>query len=539
MSEVLKEPESGESNKAQNSMKAVVRPLTEVGQPRIVTSSRYIQDLRHKDLIMPRRLCTFDNMMLDDAVANSVDVTNIQTVSALSTGKFHSTGSRVSDAATDFLNYNIRNLDEGTWLEAMNNAATDLTYGFSLANIVLKKATMGKYKGSYTLSKLAPRDQKSVYGWVWDKYNRDLKGFVQKPMIGSRVDKTLPNYINNISMDTVGGGYYSESRYPFLSKEKVLHFRHNPTNSDPQGNSPLIACYDAWTEKKLVEHYEVIGVSKDFGGLVVIRIPSELIEKASKPELYPEAYQEYKALQEDAKNLQQGKSTHMVLTSDTGESGKPLYDLELKGIQGTGTQYNTENIINQKRKSIYNIFGTGFLLLGQNGHGSNALASSQMSTHDYYIKRCIDWKVDVINTQLATRLLSANNYLLDWKDMPTFIPADPSKVDFDTMSKVMQRAGSVDLLSDKAIEDIYDTLGFNKEGLEEHLNKRGEQKQESRAGESLGTSGTGSTQANGGSSSLNSENKSMEHFEVDYETDSELIAVNIKDGTPISIQKES
>jgi hypothetical protein len=527
-------------DKAESTPKTVTRPLTnEKGQSGIVTSSRFIQDLKKDDLKLPRRFCTYENMMLDDAVGNSVDTTNIQVVAALNGGQVVAKDSNLSKQMAKFLNYCIRNMGYGTWMEAMNNAATDLTYGFAIENIVLEKAKYGEYKGAYTLKKLAPRDPKSLYGWVWDKHNRDLKGFVQKPNLVQAREKGYSDFSSNIPLtDISGSSYLDNNKYPFISTQQMLHFRHNPTFNNPQGNSPLNMCYDALTEKKLVEHYEVVGVSKDFGGLVVVRVPSELIERANDPTRYPEEAKEYAALQSDASRLQAGKSTHIVLTSDVDEySKKYLYDLELKGIQGGGTQYRTEDIINQKRKSIYNVFGTGFLLLGQNGHGSNALAGSQMTTHDYFIRRCIDWKVDVINTQLIPRLLAANDIYLPYDQMPVFVPDDPSKPDHDTLSKVLQRGGSVELLTDAAIADLYTSAGWSLDGLEEHLVERKEMNIQSRAGESKGSSGTGDTQSGGAASSTNSENKSMESFEVDYETEDELVVVNTTTGAPMFIKK--
>ena len=522
--------------KAVSDPKTVTRPLgSEKGQPHIVTSSRYIKDQRKADLIMPKRFCTYQNMLYDDAVSNAVDVTNIQVVNAMNNGEVKPKGSQTSKAAAEFLNYCIRNMGYGTWLEAMNTASTDLINGFALENIVLKKAQFGKYKGSFILDKLSPRDPSSIYGWVWDKHNRELRGAVQQPMWVKQREPKMGDFRNSVPLSDINGGFLRDTRYPFISTQQMLHFRHNPTYNNPQGNSPLNHCYDAWVEKKLVEHYEVVGVSKDFGGLVVIRVPSELIERANDPVRYPDAASEYKQLQEDASNLQQGKSTHIVLTSDTDEVCKKyLYDLELRGIEGGGKQYSTENIINQKRKSIYNVFGAGFLLLGQNGSGSNALAGSQMSNHDHYVQRCIDWKVDVINNQLIPRLLAANDIYLDYKDMPTFTHNDPSDPDFDTISKVLQRGGSVELLTDKAIESIYEDANWSTEGLEEHLSKRTEMKMESRSGESKGSSGTGDSQAGGASSATNAENKS---FEIDYETDDEIVAVDTKTGEPLFIKK--
>ena len=522
--------------KAVSTPKTVTRPLTrEKGQPHIVTSSRFIIDQAKDDLKMPKRFCTYQNMMHDDAVANAVDVTNIQVVNALNKGEVKPKDTDRSRIAAEFLNYTIRNMRHGTWMEAMNTASTDLVNGFAILNIVLKKAEFGRYKGSFILDKLSPRDPSSIYGWVWDKNNRELKGAVQQPMLVKQREPKVGDFRNSIPLSSINGGFLRDSTYPFISTQQMLHFRHNPTYSNPQGESPLNACYDAWVEKKLIEHYEVVGVSKDFGGLVVIRVPSELIARANEPDKYPDAAAEYTQLQTDAANLQAGKSTHIVLTSDVDEfSKKFLYDLELRGIEGGGKQYKTEDIINQKRKSIYNVFGAGFLLLGQNGTGSNALAGSQMSNHDHYVQRCVDWKVDVINNQLLTRLLAANNIFLDFADMPTFVAADPSVPDLDTISKVLQRAGSVELLTDKAIESIYVDANWPTDGLEEHLKKRTEMNIESKSGESKGTSGTGSTQDGGSSSATNSENKS---FEVDHETDDEVIAVDTKTGEPLFIKK--
>ena len=533
---------SEEINKAENSVKPITSrpPTKEIGNMGIVTGSRFIQDLKRKELRMENRVCTFSQMMEDDAVANSVDVTNIQVISALNEGQFvpRSKSSR-SKAAAEFLNYCIRNMRVGTWLEAMNSAATDLTYGFSIQNIVVRRETQGRYKGFLVLDKLSPRHQSSVYGWVFNKNNTELRGVVQKPMLEKMREPTMKQYQQSISYDDISSGYYHSSKYPFISTEQMLLFRHNPTDFNPQGNSPLVACYDPWVEKKLIEHYEVVGVSKDMAGIVVLRVPSELIEQANDPTRYPEAAKEYAALQEDAANLQNSKTSSIVLVSDSDEiSKKYLYDMELKGIEGGGKMYSTEDLINQRRKAIYNNFGAQFLLLGQNGHGSNALAGAQMTTHDYYIKRCIDWKVDVLVHQLARRLLAVNGEKLDWKDFPIFEPSDPSKPDWDSLSKVLQRSGSVELLTDAAIADIYETAGWSLDGLEEHLEERKQMKIESNAGKSQGSSGTGNTQAGGISSTLNAENKSTESFVVDYETATEVVAVNTETGKPIFISKE-
>jgi hypothetical protein len=495
--------------KAESSGTTVTRPFTEKGQPQILTSTRFIQDQRKVDLVMPKRLCTFDKMAEDDAVANSIDVTNILVTNAIHHGEFVSkSGTPSSKIAADFLNYAIRNLSSGTWLESVNNSVTDLQYGFSLQNIVAETRKTGPFAGAKVLKKLAPRDQKSIFGWVWDKKLRNLKGFVQKPNRVQLREPKAKEFESGILLSSISNGLLRPF-HPFISTQQMLHFRHNPTNNNPQGDSPLTHIYDAWLEKKLVERYEVVGVSKDLGGAVVLRVPSELVERANDPVTYPNEAAEYTQLQKDAGALHAGESSFIVLTSDVDEVTKtPLFDFELKGIDGGGKQYNTSDIIDQKRKSIYNMFGTGFLLTGQSGHGSNALSSNQMTTHDYYVDRSIMWKEDVINNQLAPRLLAINNIKLDWKDMPVFKAADPSKPDLDIISKVIQRTKSVGGMTPEALEKLYKDAGWPTEGIEDLSFDDGDT---SRGGESGGTSGTGSSQGgkSGGSNTNNSVTKQL------------------------------
>jgi hypothetical protein len=484
-------------------------------------------------------MCTFDTMASDDAVFNSIDATNLLVLTALAGGKFKPKKGQASKIAADFLNYCIRNMSTGTWLEAMTNAVTDLQYGFSFLNIVVETRNYGKYAGSKVIKKLAPRDQKSVYGWVWDKDLRDFKGFVQKPMLTQLREPTIKEFEAGLFIGGITNGFFLP-RYPFLSTQQLLHFRQNPTNNNPQGDSPLLHCYDAWMEKKLIERYEVVGVSKDLGGSVVLRVPSELIERANDPVNYPNEAAEYNQLQRDAGALHAGENSYIVLTSDVDPAtNTKLYDFELKGISGAGKQYNTSDIIEQKRKSIYNCFGAGFLLLGQTGHGSHSLSDNQMSTHDYYVNRNLLYKTDVINNQLATRLLTINNISLGFDEMPEFVPTDPSKPDLDVIGKFIQRAKSVGGLTQAALEKLYGDSDLPIEGIED-LVFTGEDG--SRAGESAGSSGTGNTQNGGASSSTNSENasKSIEkNLIFDYEDDNQIVLIDSNTGEPVFINKDN
>ena len=495
--------------KAETSGKAMVRPYrlrNEKGQPHIVTLEQFIQDECRKDLEMPRRLCTFDRMMNDDAVSSSVNLTLAIALTSLLNGKFvGKKGSQISQQYADQLNYNIHNMSQGTWLEFCNNALTCMIYGFQINQIVMERRETGQYAGTYCIKKLAPRDQKSIYGWVWDKNKRDLLGVVQQPPLISDRNPSLKDYDYGIPVYRLDSASFYKVKYPVFAKEQLIHFRFDSTNNNPQGHSPLVDCYTAWMEKVLVERYEITGTSKDLGGVGILRLPLDMIEKANDPDNYPAVAQEYVQIQKDALALMEGKSGLMVIASDTDPSSKAQdYDLEIKSSDSSGKSYSTEKIIEQKRKAIYNVFGAGVVILGQEGVGSYALSSDKKSLHGFFVERLLNWIKDVLDNQLAKTVLKVNSIELDWKDMPHFEFDDPAETSMDEVGKFFQRTGSLGMMTREAAKVLYESLGLPTDELDdvdfENMSAQ------SRAGESNGTSGTGNTQDGGANSDNNSDN---------------------------------
>lgn len=474
----------------------------EVGQPYIVNGFGLIKQQKKQELHPANIPCTFNEMLNDADVADAIDSILVKTLPALEKGKIkHKSGSKKSKDTADFLNYAIRNISQGSWLEAMQNATSCLIHGYSLLNPVLEVRNKGQYKGKVVIKKLAPRTQSSVYGWAWDKKGRDLKGVVQKPMKIAQREKTLGDYkAGKISYSDVTNGFYKDSKYTFIPSSRLLHFRFNPSDNNPQGYSPLFYCYDAYSEKKLIEQYEIIGASKDLGGVGIIYMPEDLMIRAAQPEEFPEDYKQYLSIIENASNVQNAQGSLMVLASDTeGGNSNRKYSYEMKGTDGGSKQYKTSEIIEIKKKSIYNVFGAGFKLLGQNGHGSNALSSNQMSTHDYYVQRLIMWITDVINNQLLPMLLEANGMEVDWKDMPYFEADDPTKPDIDSLTKGASRLASGGIMTRAGLEKLYEWMGLPLDGIEDI-------DLEAAMGKYNEGSGNGNSQKDGAGSDTNNEN---------------------------------
>lgn len=502
-------------HKAASHDKTKTPNYTEKGQPGIINTSAFIQDLARTELQMPQRLYTVDQMCLDSAVATSLDFRTNLLVQAMNDGEFKSTGTAKSDVATEFANYLISNLSTGSWLQAMRDAATYIKYGFAILNPVVERKAYGKYKGAVTLKKLAPRSQKSVYGWVWDDKFRDLKGFVQKPMKIKNQLSNLGNYSQAITINQVSNGYFQQATYPYFKANEFLIFSYNSTNNNPQGDLLAAGCFEAYIEKKIIEQYELSGLSKDLGGIVVGRSPSDLFEKAADPVNFPEAAQAKNEFETDLGNVHVSKTTFVHLQSDRDERGNYLYDFELKGVQGAGKSYSTTEVIKEKNKAIYNRFSTQALLLGQDGSGSFALSKDQMTTFQYAVYRDMAEMADVINSQLLPMLLAANDIYLDSEDMPVFTPLNPFKLTHDEAGKFGQRMKSVGLMTPAIAKWLHEDLGAPIEGLDDlDYTDPGT----SRAGDGMKTAGEGTAKTVGGGDKSVSNNENggvLKSFEFD------------------------
>jgi len=493
--------------KAESHSGLVVPTQREQGQPHIVTSANFINNIKKTELTMQNRLNTFEAMVNDDAVYTGLHLTNIHTIKSLSQGRTISpSGKGKGKVAADFIHYCLNNMTYGSWLQACRDMVTATKCGWSDLNIVTEVRTYGKYKGSRVLRKLSPRDQSSVYGWLWNDNLTEWEGFVQKPKL---VQNPRQARSTRFASSLLNSSLEVKKDYTRIGANQLLHSSINGTMRNPEGDSPLMHCYDPFVEKQLIQSYEMTAISKDLVGLAMLRVPSELIQ-AANDDPNSDAAKEYKALQQNMADFHAGKSSFILLTSDHDPNSKIFdYDFKLVGIDGGsgGKAYQTSQVIDQKRKAIYNCFGAQAALLGQDGGGSYALSSSLTSMHGSYVEDYRDQYADVINTQLIPRLLAINNIYLDAEDMPKFIPANPDELSLDEAFKAIQRGVSVGGMTNEALKDIYERAGLPTKGVEDlDLSQ-----EESKAGEGMKTAaeGTAKKVKGGDKSSANTENGSV------------------------------
>lgn len=130
----------------------------------------------------------------------------------------------------------------------------------------------------------------------------------------------------------------------------------------------------------------------------------------------------------------------MVMPSDlfAGTSMRQ-YSVTFQGIQGTGKQFDTNELIATRQKAIYNRFGAGVLLTDPNID----ITGDSKSLLSLFVERDKDIIVEAVNSQVIPQLLSLNGYVLSEGDIPKFASLELNPPNIGENASAIQRAVSV------------------------------------------------------------------------------------------------
>lgn len=398
-----------------------------------VINGRIDEELKY-ELKFPASMWTFSEMGLDATVRTALENKRFTIGRAYS--NFHVSAGRNetqrSKDAAKFLEYCLRNMDK-SWLHTINNIQTYNQFGFSVMEKVFTKITKGEYAGMMGLKRLSPIAQKSVYDWDFDE-RRDLTGLRQS----TQFLKTSTGNINLLQKVT-------PDAYIELPRNKFMLWSFNSTVGNPEGRSPCANCYIAWKQKVMIEDYEVVGVTKDMGGIMEIRVPSDILIKSAADPTGPEAAQ-VDMMMRNAANAHAGEQNFFITPSDVygGVNGAQEYSMTLKGIEGNGgKQYKTSELINERKKAILDSFGVGFLNVGNDGAGANNLHDGKYTQFDAVMQYDYKFIEEPFNIDLFPQLLAMNGINLPEDEMPRFERDKIQETSVDEESKSIQRANAV------------------------------------------------------------------------------------------------
>ncbi|WWT49294.1 hypothetical protein [Escherichia phage vB_EcoM-LTH01] len=455
--------------------------------------------MKAEEIKWPQLIGTVEAMKQDATVATGLDMLYTFVEKAFKDFKVIPGKSKESQDAAEFITFCLRNMEGQTLRQFARDAATFNEYGISVVEKVYTQIQTGEYAGRFKIKNLAFRPQASLSRKNPLVYSDD----------GSRVigvKQSLDSFKNytdsplGASMSGLTGSRRGND--VVIPANKLMIMTTGGSSSQALGVSPLVACYRPWREKVLIENLEVVGATKDMGGVIELKIPSAILNKAA---IDPSSYEAemVQGLMMDAANAHSGEQSFFMLPSDVKDNS-PLYSMSLKGIDGMGKQYSTRDLISDRKKSILDRLGAGFLNVGNDASGSYNLSESKQTIHTQFVQRVNEIIAEALNENLLPQLLALNGIRLAEKEMPFVKFGQIVDTDMEGFSKAVQRMGAVGYLpkTPEVINRILDVLGIDYQvgediSQEELMLLLGDNTSRSGDGFAQGTSGNGTAKISG------------------------------------------
>lgn len=318
---------------------------------------------------------------------------------------------------------------EHSWESFMKEVTTNVRFGFSVQEIVLRRRTKkngSKHNdGKVGIRKLAPRSQDTICKWYFSEDGRTLEA----------VGQSLHNLENNWRFVNL----MNEDGVLKIDREKVLIFSVDSTNGNPLGRSMLKSVFLPYKQLSLLKDQLMLGIAKDLQGIPCIGIPSDLL----KPDATPDEKRAAQQFIDMANNLVKGTQSGIVYPLMYDESGKPTVEIKLLEAK-YGKSFDIPAVIEMLKTEILTALNVDVVQLGNAGQGSYSLASSKENLLAMAVEYRLKEIRSVLNNHLMRIIYEQNGWNTD--RMATFEFGDIVDADLETLSKFYQRTKAVNAL---------------------------------------------------------------------------------------------
>lgn len=425
--------------KGDNKAPAIV--YGETGYSGLITLGGQVWDECQHEIRWPRAFKTFKKMSLDGTVAPALEFVEGKVAEATWTVKIPKGAPKSQEALLKsqqkYLN-EVMNDMRHSWTAGIKNAVSFNRYGFSLLEMVFRfrnKKYGSKFDdGLVGLEALAPRSQGTVVEWIWDANGRELKGFNQRIIKPSNTTISQGGWtVTQVLSDN------TQSGVKFIPIKKCLHFRHNAQNDSPSGTSPLVAAWQPWKLKEAYQESEMIGVAQDNNAFKILYLPPEYLTEDRDPDREA-SFNMYARMMERA---HQAKQSGFILPMLLDETGKRMFDFEIKNISGSKS-YDVNAIIARYVREIQVALFADVLSLGGGSGGSYSLAESKVSFINLAVKSRLTEIKDQLNHKLIPTLFEQNGW--DTSLTPYFDFELPNVESLESVGKFLQQTAATGLL---------------------------------------------------------------------------------------------
>lgn len=465
---------------------------------------RQLNILKPYELSQTQRLRTYQLMMQDDAIATCFISRTMAVAKAQAKGSFqYNINSETSVKLKEFLEYNMRHLVGQSPLTIGMAASHMIRDGWSPFEMVFEDGE-GKWQGLWKLKKLAyihPMSLDKIKPWQVAAGGDNIEHLRQV------ADAFIGSDGRSVMKDLSFG--VKKIKWP-----RVAYTSYAATNTQPVGYSLFDAAYIPWKEKQLLQDLTLVGVQKDLAGMPVLGAPSALLAAAAEDPNSREALM-VEQLKENLANLHKGDQAYSILPTDTHNengSGQRQFELNLMGIDGRNGSFDVVELVEQRKRSIFNVFSCQNMISGENGGGSYNLLEGQTSIQAHAVE--LDNMVvdDMLNRQVFRKLLLLNNLVPeDESDIPVWKSGEVQELSMDEYGKYINRVARMLPAHADVVNAILAKMKVNHrlsndaspDDIREMLFTF---EDPSKVGVGEGSSGQGSSQEGGAGSDQNSEN---------------------------------
>jgi hypothetical protein len=406
-----------------------------VGQPGFQQYGGFVQDDVLRELIGQRARTIYREMADNDATVGALIFAFSTLMRAAKWEVQPVDESSKAEEAAEFLK-DVLFKDMGKpWGDVIDDAASELVYGFAVQEIIWKRREKDNRIG---IDSLSPRSQHTIWQWTFDeKKDFAVTGAVQQPYSGMQV--TIP-------------------------VDKLVLHKTQPQRGNPEGRSILRSAYRSWSMKKRLENIEGVGMERDLAGLPVMKVPAGMLDPKADPEQRT-ALQAYKTL---VKRIRRDSQEGIVLPSSRDQNGHLMYELELLSTGGTRA-FDTTKILDRYGKAIAMSTLADFIYLGQQSVGSFALSSDKTELFGVAVGGFLTGIENNYNRQLIPRLWAYN--ALDPEVMPILKHGDVEQTSLAEVVSVINTIISGGGILDRETENAMRTRAglplLPEEGLED------------------------------------------------------------------------
>lgn len=394
--------------------------FTDIGYLGLKISGNQVIEEPSPKLRYPEFYRVVDEMSKDSVIATGLAFMRMMIGRASWKVRIDSSYSAKAKDRAKFLRQNMNDM-EHSWDSFISEVTSFIPYGYSLHEKSfrkrLKRAGSRYNDGLIGIKSLYPRSQSSIKDWHFDAEGRKLLYVTQTTANAST------NLIRTFKEPDVD-----------IPRDKFMLFTCDGRLNNPLGNSPLKAVYLTWQTRKAVEEQELVGLSRDLGGVPVLKAPAAIMSENAQ-EAQKAQYEHLKGI---ARNLHANRQAGLVIPSDVDEQTKaPYYDIKLLTAEG-GKNYDVNKVVERLNNQILTALFADVLTMGQSGgNGSFSLADSKVSLTEFALRYRLQEIKDVLNHDLIPSLWELNQWDMD--ELPFFDFELPDATSLEEFSKAIQR----------------------------------------------------------------------------------------------------